>query len=96
MVSSDAEANKYLFLKPKFYDPNILTLAEKTKQPVTEGGLLTLGSLTMSNAFGGPVLVITGGMLFFFFSSLSPFPSFYLIILLFHFLFPLLHSETGW
>lgn len=60
LVSSDAEANKYLFLKPHYFSPGILTLAEKTKQPVTPGELLTLGSLTMANNFAGPVLVITG------------------------------------
>lgn len=60
-ISSDAEANKYLFFKPKYYDPAILTLAEKTKQPVTEGEILTLGSVSMMNNFGGPVMVIDGG-----------------------------------
>lgn len=60
-VSSNAEANKYLFLKPKFYDEGILTLAEATKQPVTPGELLTLGSLVMNNSYTGPVMVITGG-----------------------------------
>jgi hypothetical protein len=33
IISSDIEANKYLFFKPHYYDPAILTLAEKTKQP---------------------------------------------------------------
>ncbi|TVY81610.1 hypothetical protein LSUE1_G005256 [Lachnellula suecica] len=60
LISSNAEANKYLFLNPKFYDPQILTLAEMTKQPVTLGELLTLGSLTMTNNFAGPVMVIDG------------------------------------
>ncbi|KAI9648420.1 hypothetical protein NHQ30_003054 [Ciborinia camelliae] len=60
MVSSDAAANKYLFLKPNFYDPSILTYAESTKQTVTQGELLSLGSLVASNAFAGPVMVITG------------------------------------
>lgn len=61
LVSSDIEANKYLFLKPKYYDPEILELAERTKQPVTEGELLTLGSLVMMNNYAGPVMVIAGG-----------------------------------
>lgn len=62
LTSSDAEANKYLFLKPHYYDPAILQLAEKTKQPVTEGELLTLGSLVMMSNYAGPVMVIDGGM----------------------------------
>ena len=61
LASSNAEANKYLFLKSHYYDPAILALAERTKQPVTEGELLSLGSLTTANNFAGPVLVITGG-----------------------------------
>ncbi|ESZ94963.1 hypothetical protein SBOR_4646 [Sclerotinia borealis F-4128] len=60
LVSSDAAANKYLFLKPKFYDPSILTYSEETKQTVTQGELLTLGSLTAINNFAGPVMVIDG------------------------------------
>ena len=61
MVPANAGANKYLFLKPMFYDPAILTLAEMTKQPVTVGELLTLGSVPMNNSFTGPVMVINGG-----------------------------------
>jgi pimeloyl-ACP methyl ester carboxylesterase len=61
LVSSDAEANKYQFFYPHYYDPAILEVAEKTKQPVTEGELLTLASIPMMNNFAGPVLVITGG-----------------------------------
>jgi hypothetical protein len=37
IISSDIEANKYLFFKPPYYDPAILTLVDKTKRPVTEG-----------------------------------------------------------
>lgn len=62
LISGNGEAGKYLFLKPKFYDPAIGTLAEQTKQPVTLGEALTLGSLVMQNAYAGPVMVITGGM----------------------------------
>ncbi|EHK96828.1 hypothetical protein M7I_7453 [Glarea lozoyensis 74030] len=61
LVPANAAANKYLFLKPQYYDPAILTLAEQTKQPVTIGELLTLGSVPMMNNFAGPVLVINGG-----------------------------------
>lgn len=60
IISSNAEANKYLFFKPKYYDPAILTLAEATKQPVTEGELLTLAPAAMMNNYAGPVLVIAG------------------------------------
>jgi len=61
LVSSDAEANKYLFFKPHYFDPQILQVAEQTKQPVTEGEVLTLTSLAMENAYAGPVMVIDGG-----------------------------------
>ncbi|TGO12115.1 hypothetical protein BTUL_0094g00270 [Botrytis tulipae] len=60
MVSSNAAANKYLFLKPNYYDPSILTYTESTKQTVTQGELLTLGSLPMTNNYAGPVMVIDG------------------------------------
>ncbi|KAI9046586.1 hypothetical protein LZ554_009330 [Drepanopeziza brunnea f. sp. 'monogermtubi'] len=60
LVSSNAEANKYLFLKPHYYDPAILALAERTKQPVTLGELLTIGSLVPKNSYTGPVLAISG------------------------------------
>ncbi|CZR57996.1 uncharacterized protein PAC_07886 [Phialocephala subalpina] len=60
IINSDAEANKYLFFKTGYYDPAILTLAENTKQPVTLGEILTLGSLSAMNAYTGPVMVITG------------------------------------
>lgn len=61
LISSNAEANKYLFFKPQYYDPNIITIAEQTKQPVTLGELLSLGSVVMQNNYAGPVLVISGG-----------------------------------
>jgi pimeloyl-ACP methyl ester carboxylesterase len=61
LVPANAAANKYLFLKPHYYDPAILTLAEMTKQPVTIGELLTLGSVPMMNNYAGPVFVINGG-----------------------------------
>jgi pimeloyl-ACP methyl ester carboxylesterase len=60
LISSNAEADKYLFFKPYYYDPAILSLAERTKQPVTLGELLTLGSVTMMNNYAGPVMVIAG------------------------------------
>ena len=61
LVTSDIEGNKLQFFKPHYYDPAILELAERTKQPVTEGELLTLASLPMMNSFAGPVLLIAGG-----------------------------------
>ena len=59
-VSNDAGANQFLFLLPKYFDTNILYYAEATKQPVTIGELLTLGSVPMMNNFAGPVMVFTG------------------------------------
>jgi pimeloyl-ACP methyl ester carboxylesterase len=61
LVTSNIEANKLQFFKPHYYDPAILELAERTKQLVTEGELLTLASLPMRNKFAGPVMVIDGG-----------------------------------
>lgn len=72
LVSSNKEANQYLFLLPGFYDPEILTVVEETKQPVTAGELLTLGSAPMMNAFAGPVLVLTGSQSPY---SIAPFPT---------------------
>jgi pimeloyl-ACP methyl ester carboxylesterase len=54
IISSNVKANKYLFFKSHYYDPAILTLAEKTKQPITEGELLTLGALVPMNNYAGP------------------------------------------
>lgn len=79
LVSSDVEANKYLFLKPHYFDPQILQVAEQTKQPVTEGEILTLTSLAMENAYAGPVIVIDGG-------TFPPFP--------FHTSPPTLHADV--
>ena len=61
VISSNMEAAKFLFLKPQFYETTILDLAERTKQPVTYGELLTLGSVPMKNNYAGPVMVLTGG-----------------------------------
>jgi hypothetical protein len=61
LVNSDAAANKYLFLYGHHYDPNILTYAEATKQPVTVGEVLSLGGAATSE-FAGPVMVINGGL----------------------------------
>jgi hypothetical protein len=61
IISSDAEANKYLFFKSGYFDPAILQVAEQAKQPVTEGEILTLASVPMMNNFARPVKVIDGG-----------------------------------
>lgn len=60
IISSDAETNKYLFFMAPYFDPAILQFAEKTKQPVTLGELLSLGSVPMMSNYAGPVMVITG------------------------------------
>ncbi|KAH8756513.1 hypothetical protein BGZ57DRAFT_27524 [Hyaloscypha finlandica] len=60
LITSNIEGNKLQFFKPHYYDPAILELAERTKQPVTEGELLTLASLPMMNNFAGPVMLISG------------------------------------
>lgn len=60
LVSSDIGAQEYLFFKPYHYDIGILRAAEANKKPVTVGEALSLASLTASNAYAGPVLVIDG------------------------------------
>lgn len=60
LTNKDVNALQYLFLLPKYFDTMIAYFGERTKQPVTVGELLTLGSLTMTNAFRGPTMVITG------------------------------------
>lgn len=60
ITNANIGANQYLFFLPGFFDPGLLLVAEKTKQPVTVGELLTLSSVSPVNAFAGPVLVITG------------------------------------
>lgn len=74
LTNKDIDANQYLFFLPGFFDPGALLAGENTKQPVTVGELLTLGSIPMANEFAGPVLIITGCKLFFYTFSqlLSP------------------------
>ena len=60
LTNANVNAQQYLFFLPGYFDQGLLELGEATKQPVTPGELLTLGSLTAMNAFEGPVLVITG------------------------------------
>ncbi|KAF2192372.1 hypothetical protein K469DRAFT_553285 [Zopfia rhizophila CBS 207.26] len=60
MAWSDFTANQYAFLLPGYYDLALGLFAERTKQPVTAGELLTIGSSPPSSSFSGPVLVVTG------------------------------------
>ena len=60
LTNANSGANQYLFFLPGFFDPGVLLVGEKTKQPVTVGELLTLTSGPKVNAFAGPVLVVTG------------------------------------
>lgn len=59
-VSSDLTSLQYAFLYPGNYDVGIAVQGEKTKQPVTAGELLTIGSAPASSPFTGPVLVVAG------------------------------------
>jgi pimeloyl-ACP methyl ester carboxylesterase len=60
LVSSDLTALQYAFLFPGNYDVGFALKGEMTKQPVTTGELLTIGSSPKSSPFTGPVLVFTG------------------------------------
>ncbi|ORY04681.1 Alpha/Beta hydrolase protein [Clohesyomyces aquaticus] len=57
---SDFTSQQYTFLLPGYYDLSLGLYAESTKQPVTAGELLTIGSSPSSSPFTGPVLVVTG------------------------------------
>ena len=60
LTNTNINAQQYLFFLPPNFDQGILEVGEATKQPVTPGELLTLGSLSMVNNFAGPVMVLTG------------------------------------
>ncbi|RAR15656.1 alpha beta-hydrolase [Stemphylium lycopersici] len=60
ITTSGYTALQYAFLQPGNYDVGLALQGEKTKQPVTTGELLTIGSSPSSSPFKGPVLVITG------------------------------------
>ena len=60
LIASNVQAIQSVFFYPNHFDPNLLSLADETKQPVTIGELLSLPSLPAVNAFKGPVLVFTG------------------------------------
>jgi pimeloyl-ACP methyl ester carboxylesterase len=60
LAQSDLTALQFAFLYPGMYDVGFAIAGEKTKQPVTVGELLTIGSSPASSSFAGPVLVLTG------------------------------------
>ena len=60
LVNTNINAAQFLFLLPNHFDAKLGLLGENSKQPVTMGELLTLGSVPTTNAYPGPVYVITG------------------------------------
>jgi len=64
LTNSNINSQQFLFFLPKHFDTGILELGEATKQPVTVGEILTLGSVPMMNEYAGPVLIITGCKIF--------------------------------
>ncbi|KAJ5349502.1 hypothetical protein N7541_007229 [Penicillium brevicompactum] len=60
LVNSDIGTNKFLFFYPGNFDEGILSYAEKNKQPMTVGELMTMTGLPTSSPFTGPVYVIDG------------------------------------
>ena len=60
LTNTNINAAQFLFLLPGYFDAMLGLLGENTKQPVTVGELLTLGSLPIVNAYAGPVYVVTG------------------------------------
>ncbi|KIV88399.1 hypothetical protein PV10_08085 [Exophiala mesophila] len=61
LAAGNPSAVQANFFSPGQFDPDILSLAAQTGQPVTVGELLTIGGATYGNStFQGPVLVVTG------------------------------------
>jgi pimeloyl-ACP methyl ester carboxylesterase len=60
LVSSALTALQYAFLFPDMFDVGFAVEGEKTKQPVTTGEILTIGSSPKMSPFTGPAFVITG------------------------------------
>ena len=60
MTNANIDAQQYLFLLPGYFDQGLAQFGENGKQPVTQGELLTLGALTPTNNYAGPVMVFTG------------------------------------
>lgn len=59
-ANSDLTSDQYLFLYPGNYDVGLAVAGEQSKQPVTTGELLTIGSAPKMSTFTGPAFVITG------------------------------------
>jgi pimeloyl-ACP methyl ester carboxylesterase len=60
MATSGATADQYVFFLPGYYDTGLAIYSERTKQPITYGELLTIGSAPKMSTFTGPVFIITG------------------------------------
>ena len=62
LAAGDASAVQANFFAPGQFDPAVLAAATKGGQPAAIGELLTLaGTFNRTNAYSGPVLVVTGG-----------------------------------
>lgn len=62
MAAGNPSAVQTNFFSPGYFDPEILTFAYSTGQPVTVGELLTIGGeVATPNTFSGPVHIVTGG-----------------------------------
>ncbi|KAI9664983.1 MAG: hypothetical protein M1821_006431 [Bathelium mastoideum] len=57
---ADICSYQYTFLYPGFYDFELALQLETTKQPLTVGEMLTIGSHPASTSFSGPVQIMTG------------------------------------
>lgn len=60
LAHSSLQSNQFVFYHPGHFDLSLALLSESTKQPITVGELLTMGSSPPSSVFSGPVLVFTG------------------------------------
>jgi pimeloyl-ACP methyl ester carboxylesterase len=60
LVSATPSADAFDFFLGGYYDPALLYASEETKQVVTVGEFLTVGSFPFTNQFSGPVMVFTG------------------------------------
>ncbi|KAJ4293168.1 hypothetical protein N0V90_008450 [Kalmusia sp. IMI 367209] len=60
LTHSDLTANQFVFLRYGAYDIGLGVVSENTKQPVTIGELLTVGSAPATSPASVPVLVYTG------------------------------------
>jgi len=60
LANKDDNSQQFLFFLPGYFDTGLLYAGEHSKQPVSVGELLTLGSIPAKNNYAGPVLVITG------------------------------------